>query len=203
MLRGLSGFSNLGCGTTPTTVSVSKFGSGAGSVLSNPPGIDCGADCREPYPVGTFVTLVANPAEGSFFAGWSGAVCAGAGDCLFNVASDLSLTAVFDLANPENVPPPANPPPPPSTPTSPPLTLTGLNADLASPQFIGTTVTFTASTAGGVAPLAFKWWIFDGSVWRAARDWDTSHMFVFSPTDPGAYAIAVWARSSGVGNDRP
>jgi VCBS repeat-containing protein len=199
--EGISDFSNLGCATTPTTVSVSKFGSGAGTVLSDPPGIHCGADCREPYALGTVVTLAASPADGSVFAGWSGAVCAGTGSCIFNAATDLSVTAVFDLAHPENAPPPADPPP--SAPIPAPLTLTGLAADLASPQFVGTAVTFTAAAAGGVAPLEFKWWIFNGSLWRVARDWDASHIFVFNPPNPGAYAIGLWARSMGNGSDRP
>jgi hypothetical protein len=31
------------------TLSVARGGTGTGHVTSNPPGIDCGADCSEPY----------------------------------------------------------------------------------------------------------------------------------------------------------
>jgi CSLREA domain-containing protein/uncharacterized repeat protein (TIGR02543 family) len=54
------------------TLTVQKQGAGSGTVTSNPPGIDCGQDCSEVYQVGTQVTLTANPAQGSVFAGWSG-----------------------------------------------------------------------------------------------------------------------------------
>lgn len=199
----ISDFSNLGCATTPTTVSVSRFGSAAGSVLSDPPGIDCGNDCVERYPRGTLVTLTPMPAEGAVFTGWSGAVCAGAGACIFNVQTDLSITAVFDSINPESLPPPADPPPPPTAPSPSALILTGLSASSVSPQFVGTPITFTAAATGGVGPLQFKWWVFDGQVWRVERDWDTSNTFVFSPTIHGAYVIGLWARSSGNISDSP
>ena len=198
----ISDYSNLGCATTRLTVSVSKFGSGAGSVLSQPPGISCGSDCVEPYQSGTIVTLVAMPAEGSVFAGWSGAVCAGVGDCIFNVQSDISVTAIFDVIDP-TAPPPVEPPVPPPGPGPSPIILTGLNADLQSPQFVGTSVTFTASATGGVSPLEFKWWVFDGLVWRVAREWDINNSFLFNSAAHGAYTIAVWARSAGNSSDRP
>ncbi len=40
-------------------------------MTSSPAGINCGNDCIEPYNEGTSVTLTANPAAGSTFAGWS------------------------------------------------------------------------------------------------------------------------------------
>src|SRR5207237_5352753 len=45
----------------------------------------------------------------------------------------------------------------------PPATLTDLSADKATPQPVGTTITFTASVTGGTAPYQYKWWLFDGS----------------------------------------
>lgn len=94
-----SHFSNIGCATTPVAVMVSLFGSGMGTVVSNPAGIDCGNDCIEQYPRGTIVTLIPNPAEGSAFAGWNGG-CAGTAICMFNADTDVSITALFDNLNP-------------------------------------------------------------------------------------------------------
>lgn len=199
----LSDFSNIGCAATPTTVSVSTFGSGMGTVLSSPAGIECGNDCIEPYARGTVVTLTPTAAEGSMFVGWSGGGCGGTGMCIFNVETDLSITAQFDSLNPESSPPPSDPPPPPTNPSPLPLVLTGLNADLASPQFIGSVITFTAAASGGIAPLEFKWWVFDGSDWRVGQEWNTSNTFVFAPANPASYVIGLWVRSSGSINDGP
>jgi YD repeat-containing protein len=54
------------------TLTVTKDGSGTGTVISSPPGIDCGSDCTENYDVNTEVTLTANPDAGFTFNGWSG-----------------------------------------------------------------------------------------------------------------------------------
>ena len=59
---------------TPSTfiLSISKSGTGSGTVTSSPGGINCGSDCLQAYDYGTSVTLTATPATGSTFAGWSG-----------------------------------------------------------------------------------------------------------------------------------
>src|SRR5262245_48660057 len=51
---------------------VMKMGLGSGTVASNPPGINCGADCDESYASGVSVTLMATPAAGSAFSHWEG-----------------------------------------------------------------------------------------------------------------------------------
>ena len=50
-------------------LTVTKPGSGTGTVRSLPPGINCGSDCNENYDAGTVVTLTAAPDTGSYFAG--------------------------------------------------------------------------------------------------------------------------------------
>jgi len=53
-------------------LTVTRAGSGSGSVTSNPAGIACGGDCTESYADGTQVILTAVAAPGSLFDGWSG-----------------------------------------------------------------------------------------------------------------------------------
>jgi photosystem II stability/assembly factor-like uncharacterized protein/Tol biopolymer transport system component len=54
------------------TLTVSRAGSGSGSVTSAPAGLLCGIDCSETYPAGTVVALLAVPDAGAAFIGWSG-----------------------------------------------------------------------------------------------------------------------------------
>ncbi len=80
---------------TTRLLTVTTAGTGIGTVTSSPAGITCGADCSEPYNLGTVVTLTATPAVNSVFSGWSGA-CSGASptcDVTMDVAK--SVTASF------------------------------------------------------------------------------------------------------------
>ncbi len=81
-------------------LSVSKAGTGSGTITSNPIGINCGAVCSANYVSGTQVTLTANSSAGSTFAGWSGA-CTGTGSCSVTMSQAQSVTATFTL-NPVN-----------------------------------------------------------------------------------------------------
>jgi hypothetical protein len=76
------------------TLTVSKTGTGSGTVTSNPSGINCGSDCSVAYGAGTTVTLTASPAAGSTFTGWSGA-CSGTGSCQVTMDAAKSVTAGF------------------------------------------------------------------------------------------------------------
>jgi hypothetical protein len=83
-------------------------------------------------------------------------------------------------------------------PPLPPLTVTSFTSSVASPQMVGTNVTFNAAATGGLAPYQFKWWVFDGSSWRVAQNWTTSSTFTWRPMVEGSHIVAVWVRSSGV-----
>ncbi|MDQ3783164.1 MAG: hypothetical protein M3349_09570 [Actinomycetota bacterium] len=81
-------------GGSTFTMTVTKAGTGSGTVTSSPAGIKCGADCTEPYTSGTSVTLTAKAARGSTFTGWSGA-CTGTGSCVVSMTATHTVTATF------------------------------------------------------------------------------------------------------------
>ncbi len=81
----------------PRTLTVNK--TGAGTITSNPPGIDCGGTCTATYISGTIVTLTATPAAGSVFGGWSGGVCSGTGICMLTINANTSVTATFNASD--------------------------------------------------------------------------------------------------------
>ena len=91
-------------GSTPTgyALTVTKSGSGGGTVTSNTGGINCGSTCSATYSSGTTVTLSAAPSSGSTFGGWSGA-CSGTGSCILSMTAARSVTATF---NGNTTPPP-------------------------------------------------------------------------------------------------
>jgi uncharacterized membrane protein YgcG len=82
----------------PRLLSVNKGGDGSGSVSSPQAGIACGASCRQWFEAGATVSLVATPAPGSTFAGWSGGGCSGTGPCQVNVTANTGVTATFEVA---------------------------------------------------------------------------------------------------------
>ena len=79
-------------------LSVSRQGTGSGTVSSTPAGIDCGSSCTANFAAGTQVALAAKPASGSSFAGWSGACSGSTSSCTVNMNSSLSVTANFNVA---------------------------------------------------------------------------------------------------------
>ncbi|MCY7420068.1 MAG: hypothetical protein LH650_16605, partial [Chloroflexi bacterium] len=81
-------------------LSVTKGGTGSGTVTSAPAGIDCGATCTASFTAGVPVTLSATPASGSAFVGWSGA-CAGvtAAQCTLVMDGAKSAGATFSSSS--------------------------------------------------------------------------------------------------------
>jgi hypothetical protein len=72
-------------------LTVSKTGTGSGTVTSTPAGINCGTTCSRSYSTGTPVTLTAAPNTGSTFTGWSVAGCSGTGACTVPMTAQTSL----------------------------------------------------------------------------------------------------------------
>ena len=95
--NGASPYSPEACATTPAAIqtfslTVTKAGTGSGTVTSSPAGINCGSTCSASYNSGTLVTLTATPASSSIFAGWSGTGCATG---VVTLNANTSCTATF------------------------------------------------------------------------------------------------------------
>jgi hypothetical protein len=180
---GMSAFSDPACGNPSGgfILAVAKAGSGAGTVTSNPAGIDCGTACAYTYLAGKVVTLTATPSSGSAFSGWSGGGCGGTDTCTLVGNTSVTTTASFVAGGPSSTPP---------TPASPPaltLTYNGKlrdrvgqgNAALAPDGTSDGTLTATLSATGGRTITALR---LDSN---GPGTWDTS-----SATDFWALAVA-------------
>lgn len=77
---------------------VTRVGSGAGKVSSNPAGIDCGSRCNVNFATGTVVILTAIPNFGSTFAGWSGDCAGTRRRCRTKLDVARNVTATFNAA---------------------------------------------------------------------------------------------------------
>jgi subtilisin family serine protease len=76
-------------------LTLTKAGTGSGTVVSAPAGVNCGIDCSESFAEGTSVTLNPQAATGSVFAGWSG-TCSGTGACTLTMSQARAVTATFN-----------------------------------------------------------------------------------------------------------
>ncbi|CAK0758155.1 hypothetical protein CCP3SC5AM1_2480002 [Gammaproteobacteria bacterium] len=79
------------------SLTVTKNGTGIGTITSSPSGISCGTTCSKSYIYGTQVTLTAKPATGSVFAGWDGTCSTTTAlTCTLTVSSTKKVTAIFN-----------------------------------------------------------------------------------------------------------
>jgi hypothetical protein len=75
-------------------LTVKTLGAGRGTVTSSPRGITCGLGCSHRFKYGSAVKLTATAADGSRFAGWSGA-CTGTGTCTVRMNGGRGVQARF------------------------------------------------------------------------------------------------------------
>src|SRR5260221_10744403 len=78
-------------------LTVSKSGTGSGTVTSNPAGINCGSTCTGSYTSGICVGMTAVAAGGLTFSGWSGGGCSGTGSCSVTMSAATTVTANFSV----------------------------------------------------------------------------------------------------------
>jgi phospholipase C len=79
---------------TPQTLTLAV--SGAGTVTSNPAGINCPTTCSASFAANTLVTLTATAGTNSFFGGWSGSGCTGTAPCQIAMNAAQSVVANFN-----------------------------------------------------------------------------------------------------------
>jgi hypothetical protein len=79
---------------TQHLLELEKKGSGRGTVSANAGNLDCGNTCSAYVDVAMTVTILAVPAPGSHFEGWSGA-CTGSGSCEVTMKNAQKVTATF------------------------------------------------------------------------------------------------------------
>lgn len=89
----------VGGGVVLPSLTIYTVGLGTGTVVSNPPVINCtsGTGCTASFVLGTTVTLTATPAAGSTFGGWS-ANCLpdGAASCSIVMNNNTPVGAIFN-----------------------------------------------------------------------------------------------------------
>jgi hypothetical protein len=79
------------------TLTVTKAGTGGGTVTSSPGGINCGSTCSANFDYNTGVTLSVSPGSSSTFTGWSGEGCSGTGTCQVTMSQARAVTATFEF----------------------------------------------------------------------------------------------------------
>lgn len=85
-------------GSINYTLTLTKSGSGTGSVVSDPTGVSCDTGCTATsgsFANGTMITLTPMAVTGSTFGGWGGA-CSGTGTCTVTLSANTSVTATFN-----------------------------------------------------------------------------------------------------------
>jgi subtilisin family serine protease len=72
-----------------------------------------------------------------------------------------------------------------------------LTPSVAAPRAPNTSITWTASASGGVAPYQYQFVVFNGTTWVDATSWSTTATWQWTPTSANAnYQVAVRARSA-------
>jgi hypothetical protein len=68
---------------------------GQGTIVSDPPGINCAPKCSYEFTQKAKIMLVAKPAAGSIFRGWSGMCTGKKTSCSVKLKSNRNATAIF------------------------------------------------------------------------------------------------------------
>jgi hypothetical protein len=89
---------SIAIGPKRPLLTISKAGTGNGTVTSLDGNINCGSTCSKVYDVGTSsVTLTASEDPDSTFTGWSGCPSAMGNQCIATINADINVTATFTI----------------------------------------------------------------------------------------------------------
>jgi serine protease AprX len=91
----LEAYQANGTGVVQYTLTLEKAGTGSGTVVSLPVGINCGSVCSSLYPGSQPITLSAIPADDSALSGWSGCTAVSGTACETILEGDKTVTATF------------------------------------------------------------------------------------------------------------
>ena len=81
----------------PVVLTISKNGTGTGTVTSSPGSINCGATCTASFSPGNVITLTAAPAANSYFAGWTNCASVTNTTCQVTLNTASSVNAAFTV----------------------------------------------------------------------------------------------------------
>jgi hypothetical protein len=82
-------------------------------------------------------------------------------------------------------------------PPPPPLSV-AIQPNVSLPASNNTPITFTATAAGGTAPLTYKFYTYTPSGgWVVGQDYSTNNTFVYTPPAGTQNAVQVWVRNAG------
>lgn len=82
-------------GAPLASLTIDRLGNGAGAVVSDPAGLDCGTTCSASFAADTAVGLAATPDAGSFFGGWGGDCSGSTPTTALVLAADATCSATF------------------------------------------------------------------------------------------------------------
>ena len=183
--------------STTYTLSVTKAGTGAGTVTSSPAGINCGTTCSASYSSGTTVTLTAAAASGSTFAGWSGA-CSGTGTCTVTMSAARSVSATFNSSSSTYVLSVAKAGTGAGTVTSSPA---GINCGTtcSATYTSGATVTLTAAAASGSTFAGWSGACSGTGTCTVTMSAARSVTATFNPSSSSTYVLSVAKAGTGAG----
>jgi len=146
-VRWLYGDGGNSCNGGGPALTVTKTGSGSGTVTSTPSGIACGATCSSAFSEGSLVTLSAAPGANSVFTGWGGDADCSDGSVTMTAARNC--TATFALM--------------------PDLFVSSLTAPAAATAGSVISVTETTKNQGGAATgSTTRYYLSTNSTWDAA-----------------------------------
>ncbi len=168
-----------GSGNPTHLLTLTKQGSGSGTVVSNPAGINCGNTCTASYAASTPVTLTATASSGSNIVSWSDGGCNGnSSTCTITLTQNETIIVTFNQAT---------------------IGLPAITSPTADSILTGTTQTLTWADNGTAVE---EWWLYVGSS-QGAEDVLTSGSIsptTFSrnitglPTNGTSVWVRLWYR---------